>query len=163
MKYSIEPEKRKYVEDFFLVIYIRFGDQYGEKLMDTATKTGIYTQKTASKRVTWKTAEATGDFILNKIADKTKVKGKTKMKGNEKEDETNEMHGFFIPPEKCLEIIDALNIFTMYMKMGYQNITNLLCNIPDKVPEFITNKLIEVCDQSGNANDRYKPSKQIRF
>ena len=52
MKYSIEPEKRKYVEDFFLVIYIRFGDQYGEKLMDTATKTGIYTQKTASKRVT---------------------------------------------------------------------------------------------------------------
>ena len=36
------------------------------------------------------------------------MKGKTKMKGNEKEDETNEMQEFFIPPEKCLEIIDAL-------------------------------------------------------
>ena len=53
MKYSTEPGKRKYVEDnVFLVIYIRFGDQYDEMLMDTATKTGIDTQKTASKRVT---------------------------------------------------------------------------------------------------------------
>ena len=27
------------------------GDKYGKKLMDTARKTGIYTAKTASKRV----------------------------------------------------------------------------------------------------------------
>ena len=47
--------------------------------------------------------------------------------------------------------------------MEYQTITNLLGNKPDKVPKFITQKLIEVNDQSGNANDRYKPSKQIRF
>ena len=38
--------------------------------MDTATKTGIYAAKTASKWVVEKTAEATGDLIGNKRADK---------------------------------------------------------------------------------------------
>ena len=38
--------------------------------MDAATKTGIDAAKTASKRVVQKTAEATGDFIGNEIADK---------------------------------------------------------------------------------------------
>ena len=31
------------------------------------------------------------------------------------------------------------------------------------VPRFITKKWVEVHDHSGNAEDRYKPSKQIRF
>ena len=35
--------------------------------------------------------------------------------------------------------------------------------MPDEVPRFITKKWIEVHDQSGSAEDRYKPSKQIRF
>ena len=47
--------------------------------------------------------------------------------------------------------------------MEYQKITNFLCTTPDEVPRFITKKLMEVHDQSGNAEDRYKPSKQIRF
>ena len=47
--------------------------------------------------------------------------------------------------------------------MEYQKITNLLGNIPDKVPRFITKKWIEVHDQSGTAEKRYTPSKQIRF
>ena len=47
--------------------------------------------------------------------------------------------------------------------MEYQNITNLLDNIPDKVPRFITRKWIEVHDQSGTAENRYKSGKQIRF
>ena len=46
------------------------GDKYGKRLIDTATKTGIDAPKTASKRVVQKTAEATGDLIGNKIADK---------------------------------------------------------------------------------------------
>ena len=33
----------------------------------------------------------------------------------------------------------------------------------DEVPRFITKKWVEVYDQSGSADDRYKPSKQIRF
>ena len=31
------------------------------------------------------------------------------------------------------------------------------------MPRFITKKWVEVHDQSGSAEDRYKPSKQIRF
>ena len=48
--------------------------------MDTATKTGIDAAKTASKRVVQKTAEATGDLIDNKIADKITSVGKLKRK-----------------------------------------------------------------------------------
>ena len=47
--------------------------------------------------------------------------------------------------------------------MEYQKITNLLGNIPDKTPRFITKKWIEFYDQSGDAEGRYKPSKQIIF
>ena len=41
--------------------------------------------------------------------------------------------------------------------MEYQKITNLLSTTSDDVPRFITKKLVEVHDQSGN--DRYNPSK----
>ena len=44
--------------------------------------------------------------------------------------------------------------------MEYQKITNLLGNIPDKVPRFITKKWIEVLDQSGEA---YNTNKQIKL
>ena len=47
--------------------------------------------------------------------------------------------------------------------MEYQKITNLLDTTSDNVPRFITKKWVEVHDQSGSAEDRYKPSKQIRF
>ena len=47
--------------------------------------------------------------------------------------------------------------------MEYQKITNLLGTMLDEVPRFITKKWVEVHDQSGSAEDRYKPSKQIRF
>ena len=47
--------------------------------------------------------------------------------------------------------------------MEYQKITNLLGTTLDEVPRFITKKWVEVYDQSGSADDRYKPSKQIIF
>ena len=63
MRYSLELKYRKYVQGYgFLSFASKFGDKYGKKLMDTATKTGIDVAKTASKRVDQKTAEATGDF-----------------------------------------------------------------------------------------------------
>ena len=49
-----------------------------QKLMDTATKTGIDDAKIASKTVVQKTAEATGDLIGSKIADKISSVGKSK-------------------------------------------------------------------------------------
>ena len=47
--------------------------------------------------------------------------------------------------------------------MECQKITNLLGITLDEVPRFLTKKLVEVHDQSGSAEDRYKPSKQIKF
>ena len=47
--------------------------------------------------------------------------------------------------------------------MEYQKITNLLGTTIDEIPRFTTKKWVEVHDQSGSADDRYKPNKQIRF
>ena len=91
MRYSIEPRFTKYVKGYgFLSFAKYFGNKYGKKLMDNATKTGIDAAKIASKRVVQKTAEATGDLTGNKIADKITSVGKPK----EKPEEIN------IPPEK---------------------------------------------------------------
>ena len=57
--------------------------------MDAATKTGIDAAKTASERVVQKTAEATGDLIGNKIADKITSIGKPK---EQKKNKTNNLH-----------------------------------------------------------------------
>ena len=71
MRYSTEPRFRKYVKCYgFLLFARKFGNKYGKKLMDPATKTGIDAAKTASKRVVQKTAEAKGDLLGIKIADK---------------------------------------------------------------------------------------------
>ena len=76
--------------------------------MDTATKTGIGAAKIASERVVQKTAEARGDLIWNKIADKITSLGKPKEK-----EETKEIEEIYIPPEKRQQIIDDLRIFWM--------------------------------------------------
>ena len=99
MRYSTEPKFRKYVKGYGCL-------SYGKKLIDTATKTWIDTAKTASKRVVQKTAEATGDLIGNKIADKITSVGKTKEKEN-----TNKPEEIYISPEKKQRIIDNLELF----------------------------------------------------
>ena len=107
MRYSTEPKYRKYVKGYgFLSFARKFGDSYGKKLMDTATKTRMDAAKTASKRVVKKTAEATGDLIGNKIADKITSIGKSKEK--EKPKETKEI---YIPIQKRQQIIDDLKLF----------------------------------------------------
>ena len=60
-----------------------------KEIMDTATKTGKDAAKTASKREVQKTAEATGDLIGNKKADKITSIGKPKEK---------EIEEIYIPP-----------------------------------------------------------------
>ena len=77
MRYSLEPRYRKYIQDYdFLSFARKFGDKYGKKLMDIATKTGIDAAKTASKRVVQKTAETTRDLSRNQIADRITSVGK---------------------------------------------------------------------------------------
>ena len=90
MRYSIESKERRYVKGYGFLSFARnFGNKYGKKLMNTAIKTGtsfnsmygkkltdtaIKTDKDfatiAGKKIVHKSAEATGDLIGNKIADK---------------------------------------------------------------------------------------------
>ena len=72
--------------------------------MDTAKKTGIDAAKIVSKRVVQKSAEATGDFIGNKIADKITSLGKTKSQEKEAEE-------IYISAEKRQQIMNDLRLF----------------------------------------------------
>ena len=93
MRYSIEPRERRYVKGYgFLSLAKNIGthaaevaknmsNKYSQKLVDTAKKSETDAINTASKRAIQKTAEATGDLIGNKIADKIRSVSKNhKMK-----------------------------------------------------------------------------------
>ena len=72
MRYSTEPRFQEYVKGYVFLSFVRkFGDKYGKKLMDTATKAGLDAAKNASKIVVQNTAEATGDLIGNEIVAST--------------------------------------------------------------------------------------------
>ena len=124
MRYSLEPTYRRYVQGYdFLSFARKFGDKYGKKLMDTATKVGnskngkqiidtIKKQesefaKAAGKRIVQKCTEATGDLIGNKITDKITSVGKSKNK------QTSEEEEIIIPPEKIQQIINGLRLFNI--------------------------------------------------
>ena len=62
--------------------------------------------KIASKRVVQKTAEATGDLIGNKIADKITSIGKS----TEKPKTQGKPEEIYIPPEKRQQVIDDLRL-----------------------------------------------------
>ena len=107
MRYSTEPRLRKYVKGYGFLSFVRkFGNRYGRKSMDTATKTGIDAAKTESKRVVQKAAEATGGLIGNKIANKFTSIGKLKEK-----EKTKEIEELYFPPKKSHQIIDDLRLF----------------------------------------------------
>ena len=133
MRDSLEPIYRRYVKGYGFLSFARaFGDKYGKKLMNTATKIGINAAKksgdkygknlmdtakkqgtnfaeTYGRKIVEKSAEAAGDLIRNKIVDKISSLGKSKNK--EKENEINEPEEIIIPPEKRQQIIDDLRLF----------------------------------------------------
>ena len=78
-----------------------------KKIIDTTKKQGSEFTKTAGKRIIQKSAEATGDLIGNKIADRITSLGKSKNK----EKETSEEEEISIPPEKRQPIINDLRLF----------------------------------------------------
>ena len=82
MRYSIEPRDRIYVKEYGFMSFAKsMSNKYGKKLVDTAKKSATNAIKTASKRAIQKTAEATGDLVVNKIADKiTSVSRKSTKK-----------------------------------------------------------------------------------
>ena len=99
MRYSLEPKYRKCVESYGCLLFSRkFGDKCGKNLVDTARKTGMDTAKTASKRVAYKTTEATADLNGNKVADKITSSGKTKSK----QDESNKRQEIYTTRKKTV-------------------------------------------------------------
>ena len=141
MRHSLEPEYRKYIKGYGFLSFVRnIGDKYGKKLMNTAIKTGTnfnskYSKKLtdtaiktgkdfatiAGKKIVHKSAEATGDLIGNKIADKITSMGRSKELGSavkprskKEKDETNimeETQEIYIPPEKRKQMIKDLKLF----------------------------------------------------
>ena len=103
-----------------------FNSKYGKKLTDTAIKTGKDFATITSKKIVHKSAEATGDLIGDKFADKitsmarskeirSKERGPAVKPSSKKEkDETNiieETQEIYIPPEKRKQIIKDLKLF----------------------------------------------------
>ena len=100
--YSIEPTTTKYIKRYrFLPLAIYLFGKYGEKLLDTPTKTRLDTTKTASKKVVYKTAEATQEFIGNKIIKKIVKPKPVPYKNSRNVDE------IVSPLEKRQEILNA--------------------------------------------------------
>ena len=133
MRYSIEPREKRYVKGYGFMSFARnFGNKYGKKLMNTATKTGtnfnskygkkltdaaIKTRKDfatiAGKKIVHKTAEATGDLTGNKIADKitaipSKKSQNEKIQSNEVNNERPKER--YISPKERPKIIDGLRL-----------------------------------------------------
>ena len=100
-RYSVEPWTRKYVKGFgFLSFGRKPSNIYRKKLLKAATKTELDDLKTAIKRVVHKAAEATGEFIRNKIANKI-VKPKPVP-----DDNLWNVEKMIIPPETREEILN---------------------------------------------------------
>ena len=102
-------------------------NKYGQKLLDSAKKSTTDVIKTASKRAIQKTAEATGDLIGNKIADKIKSFSKISAKELHNNDETKEEDveittpkERYISPEERKQIIEELRLVPKSMyKLRY--------------------------------------------
>ena len=127
MRYSIEPRERRYVKGYGFMTFARnFANKYGKKLMNTAIKTGtnfnskygkiltdtaIKTGKgfatIAGKKIVHKSAEATGDLIGNKIADKITAKP-SKRSHDELNNEIPKER--YISPKERQKIIDELKL-----------------------------------------------------
>ena len=90
-------------------------NKYGQKLLDSVKKSIINAIKTAPKRAIWKTAEATGDLIGNKIADEiTRVSKRSTKEWQNNETEENVEWATpkkrYISPEERQQIIDELRL-----------------------------------------------------
>ena len=82
-------------------------NKYGKKLLNNTKKSTIDPIKTASKRAIQKTAEATGDLIGNKIADKTTSVSKKSSNNNNNNDDVELIthKKRYISPDERLKVI----------------------------------------------------------
>ena len=135
MRYSLEPHYRRYVQGQGFMSFARnFGNKYGKsiinskntkkifdvgksmknkygkKILDNSLNAGKDFAKIAGKKVLTKSAEATGDLIGNKIADRITKSAKNKEQ-KENDRIMEETQDIIIPPEKREQIIRDLKLF----------------------------------------------------
>ena len=118
-------------------------NKYSQKLLDSAKKITADAIKAALKRAIQKTAEATGDLISNKIADRTtsvwtelQSKKKPDKELNNNDDETESVEiatpkRRYISPEERKQIIEELMLVPkkyvrIKMDIFQRKITNYL-------------------------------------
>ena len=82
---------------------------YGKKILDNSLSAGKDFAKIAGKKVLTKSAEATGDLIGNKIADR--ITKSTRNKAQKDDRIMEETQEIIIPPEKREQIITDLKLF----------------------------------------------------
>ena len=88
--------------------------KYSQKLLDHPKQSATDALKTSSKSVIQKTAEATGDLIGNKIADKNTKVSKNPEENNletvTNENDKKKPKERYISPKKGREIIDDFRL-----------------------------------------------------
>ena len=126
MRYSIEPRDRINVKGYGFLSFAKsigksLSIKYGQKFFDSAKKFTTDLIKTASKRAIQETAEATGNFIGNKIADEitsvSKKKPAMELHSKELPNNNNEVDveitthmRRYISPEERQQTIDELRL-----------------------------------------------------
>ena len=126
-RYSVQPRDRIFVKGYGFLSFAKnmgknivknisknLSGKYSQKLLHHAKKSGTHALTTSSKRVIQKIAEATGNLIGTKIANRiTKVLRNSQQ--NNSETVTNEhdkeiSKEKYLSPEETKEIIDELRL-----------------------------------------------------
>ena len=130
MRYSLEAIYRKYVQgqgfmsfaknignkygkklfDKSIDVSKKYRKKYGNKLLDNSLNAGKDFAKIAGKKVLTKSAEATGEMIGNKVAERITRSSRNKV---QKEDDRimEETQEIYIPPKEREQIIRDLKLF----------------------------------------------------
>ena len=111
MRYSLETPYRKYVQgQGFMSFAKNIGNKYSRKILDKSIDVGKDFAKIAGKKVLHKSAEATGEMIGNKVANRITRSSINKV---QKEDDRimEETQEIYIPPDKREQIIRYLKLF----------------------------------------------------
>ena len=125
MQFSVQPRDRIFVKGYGFLSFAKhsknisknLSDKYSQKRLHHAKQSATDALKTSSERVIQKTAEATGDLIDNKIADKirgvSKKKPTKELHNNDETEEDVEITTHkkrYISPEERQQIIDELRL-----------------------------------------------------
>ena len=116
MRYSIEPKDRICLKGYgFMSFAKNLSNKYSQNIIDTTKKSAMNAIKTASQQAIQKTAEATGDLVGNKIADRITSISKKSTKKLPPIDEDAELTTHkkrYISPGERQKIIDELRLVT---------------------------------------------------